>query len=189
MEATIIHPDDRSEVVLNQLEHLSKKVADNFCEISDLLHEAWEHKYYVERGYDSFHDYTEKELDVRGRKAYFLVQTTKKLKSLGIPWNKVREIGWRKTATIVPLLSATNHEQWIEEAKQSTLVHLNEKVKAEKKGRKASETPPVRITIQVDEDENTIIQAAIDCAKRDENINTSKAFVKICYDYFQRMDN
>ena len=42
------------------------------------------------------------------------------------------------------------------------------------------------MTIQLDQDENTIVQAAIDVAKRYEDVRSnSKAIVRICYEYYQ----
>jgi len=185
-ELQVIQPDDRSEIVLNKLSELSKRVVDDFCEIAELLHEAWEFQYHKLRGYDSFQDYTEFDLDIRGGKAYFLVRITKKLKQLNIPWKDVKEVGWRKTAAIEPILTRENATQWIEEAKSTPLAHLSEKVKATKQGREVSEDPPIRITLQLDQDENTIVQAAIEHAKRYEDVNsTSKAIVRIAYEYYQ----
>jgi hypothetical protein len=185
-ELQVIQPDDRSEIVLNKLSEISKRVVDDFCEMAELLHEVWEFEYHKLRGYDSFQDYTEQVLDVRGGKAYFLVRITKKLKQLGIPWQDVKEVGWRKTAAIEPILTRDNANKWIEEAKATPLAHLSEKVKAEKQGRQASEDPPIRMTIQLDQDENTIVQAAIEYAKRYEDVNsTSKAIVRIAYEYYQ----
>ena len=185
-EVTVINPEDRSEVVLNTLSDLSKRVVDDFCEIAELLHETWEYQYHKTRGYDSFQDYTEQVLDIRGRKSFFLVQIAKTVKKLKIPWEDIKGVGWRKTAVIAQILNSENKEKWIEEAKNTTLVYLTEKVKAEKQGRATPKEAPIRLTIQVDQDENTIIQAAIDHAKRYEDVKSnSQAFLRICYEYYQ----
>jgi len=183
---TVLQSEDRSEVVLNRLKELSKRVVDDFCEMAELLYETWEHGYHKTLGYDSFGDYTEENLDVKGRKAAFLVNITKTLNRLGIPWDEVREVGWRKTAAIAPVLTRDNAEKWIEEAKITPLAHLSEKVKAEKKGVEPSNDTPIRMTIQIDADEKTIVEGAMDYAKRHEDVtSSSKAIVHICYDYFQ----
>ena len=186
MEVEVIPPQDRSEIVLERLSELSKRVVHDFCEMSELLHEAWEYQYHKSLGYDSFQDYAEEQLDVKGRKAAFMVQIAKTLKRLGIPWEDVQEVGWRKTAAIASILNKDNAQQWIKEAKETPLAHLSEKVKALKQGREISEEPPIRMTIQLDQDENTIVQAALDFAKRYEDVNSnSKAIIRICYEYFQ----
>lgn len=187
-EVTVLQPDDRSEIVLNTLSELSKRMVNDFCQISELLHEAWEFQYHKTRGYESFQDYTEGELDIKGRKAHFLVQIAKTVKRLNIPWEDIKEVGWRKTAVIAPVLNQDNHEKWIEEAKTTPLAHLSEKVKAEKHGKEISDEPPIRMTIQLDQDEQTIVQAALDCAKREGASSNSKAIVMICYEYAQGRD-
>lgn len=183
-EVTVLQPDDRSEIVLNTLSELSKRVVNDFCEIAELLHEAWEYQYHKTRGYDSFQDYTEAELDIKGRKSFFLVQIAKTVKKLNIPWDDIKGVGWRKTAVIAPVLNSENKEKWIEEAKTTPLAYLSEKVKAEKQGKEPSDTPPIRITIQLTEDENTILQSAIDYAKRYEDVRSnSQAIVRMAYEF------
>jgi hypothetical protein len=187
-EVTVLQPDDRSEIVLNTLSELSKRVVNDFCEIAELLHETWEYQYHKTRGYDSFQDYTEHELDVRGRKAHFLVQIAKTVKKLNISWDDIKGVGWRKTAVIAPVLNSENKAKWIEEAKTTPLAYLSEKVKAEKQGREPSDTPPARMTFQMDADEQSIVNSAIDFARRFEGVNTpSQAIVKICYFYGMSM--
>ena len=188
MNIEVINPDDRSEIVLNKLSELSKRVVNDFCEIAELLHETWEFNYHKTLGYDSFQDYTEQVLDVRGRKAFFLVQIAKTVKQLRIDWDEIKEVGWRKMAVVGPILNSENKEKWIEEAKQTPLAHLSERVKAERHGREPSDTPPIRITIQLTEDENTILQSAIDLAKRHEDVRSnSQAILKMAYEYAMNM--
>jgi len=184
-QVEIVDPFDRSEIVLERLSEISKTVVQGFCEMAELLYEVWEYSYHKKLGYDSFQDYTEQILDVRGRKAHFLVQIAKTVKKLNIPWDDIKGVGWRKTAVIAPILNSENKEKWIEEAKGTPLAHLSEKVKAERHGREPSDTPPIRMTIQIDEDEQTIINSAIEYVKRMEGgISNSKALVKICYDFY-----
>jgi cell division septum initiation protein DivIVA len=189
-EVTVLQPDDRSEIVLNALSELSKRVVNDFCEIADLLHEAWEYQYHKTRGYESFQDYTEHELDIKGRKAFFLVQIAKTVKKLNIPWEDIKEVGWRKTAAISPVLTYDNKDKWIAEAKDTPLAYLSEKVKAEKRGKESPKEAPIRITIQIDQDENTIIQSALEYAKRYEDVKSnSQAFTRICYEYAQSKED
>ncbi|MBC8554980.1 MAG: hypothetical protein H8D23_35655 [Candidatus Brocadiales bacterium] len=190
MNIEVINPDDRSEIVLNTLSELSRRVVNDFCEIAELLHEAWEYQYHKTRGYESFQDYTEAELDIKGRKSFFLVQIAKTVKKLNIPWDDIKEVGWRKTAAISSVLNSENKDKWIEEAKNTPLAYLSEKVRAEKQGREEPNEAPIRITLQVDQDENTIIQSAIEYAKRYEDVKSnSQALVRICYSYAMSMEN
>ena len=68
--------------------------------------------------------------------------------------------------------------------KNDRYIDLSEKVKAEKQGRAISETPPIRMTLQLTEDENTIVQTAMDAAKRFDDVKSnSQAIVHICYEF------
>jgi len=186
INATENFPTNRTEEVREKLRNISYKVRSDFCEMADLLYEAWEGEYHKDYGYGSFYDYVEQELDIKNRTAGFYIQTAKKLNKLQIPWDEVREIGWRKTATIAPILTEENSQKWIEKAKETNLDHLSEKVKSEKNGEPENENPPVKLTIKVDQDSHTIIQAAIEHAKQKEGVKSnSEAISKICYDWVQ----
>jgi len=188
MEVEVISPNDRSEIVLTKLSELSKRIVNDFCEIAELLHETWEFQYHKVWGYSSFQECVEQKFDIKGRKGHFLVQIAKTVKQLGIEWNDIKEVGWRKSAVIAPILNSENKEQWITEAKELSLAHLSERVKASKQGREPSDKPPVRMTIQIDEDEQSIINSAIEYARRFEDVKTpSQAIVKICYEFAQSM--
>lgn len=190
MEIEVIIPDDRSEVVLNKLSELSNRVVNDFCEIAELLHETWEFQYHKTWGYASFQECVEQKFDIRARKAFFLVQIAKAVRHFGIEWKDIQEVGWRKSAVIAPILNSENKEKWIEEAKELPLAHLSEKVKASKQGREPSDNPPIRMTIQIDADEQSIINSAIDYARRFEGVKTpSQAIAKICYEFAQSMED
>ena len=184
-EVIEMYNESRASQVRNNLINVSQRVIKDFCELAELLHEVWDGQYHKEYGYKSFTDYVEAELDIKGRKAYSLVQTAKTIKKLQIPWEDVREVGWRKMGTISPVLTHENHEQLIEEAKTTPLPQLSEKVKAQKNGT-APEPPYVSLNLQLDEDQNSIVQAAIEYAKRYEDVrNNSQAIAHICYNWVQ----
>lgn len=184
-EVIDMYNESRASQVRNNLIDVSQRVIKDFCELAELLHEVWDGQYHKEYGYKSFTDYVEAELDIKGRKAYSLVQTAKTIKKLQIPWEDVREVGWRKMGTISPVLTHENHEKLIEEAKTTPLPQLSEQVKAQKNGT-APESPYLKLSLQLDEDQNSIVQAAIEYAKRYEDVrNNSQAIAHICYNWIQ----
>jgi len=185
-EVIEMYDESRASQVRNNLINVSQRVIKDFCELAELLHEVWDGQYHKEYGYKSFTDYVEAELDIKGRKAYSLVQTAKTIKKLQIPWEDVREVGWRKMGTISPVLTHENHEQLIEEAKTTPLPQLSENVKAQKNGTMPSDSPYVNLGFQLDEDQNSIVQAAMDYAKRYEDVrNNAQAITHICYNWIQ----
>lgn len=185
-EVVEIYNESRASQVRNNLINISQRVIKDFCELAELLHEVWDGEYHKEYGYKSFTDYVEAELDIKGRKAYSLVQTAKIIKKLQISWEDVKEVGWRKMGTISPVLTHENHEKLIEDAKSIPLPQLSENVKAQKNGTEPSDTPYVKLNFQFDEDQNSIFQAAIEYAKRHEDVkSTSQAITHICYHWIQ----
>jgi len=61
----VMQVNERAEEVLKKLKEVSKRMRDDYCEVAELLYEVWENNYHKEYGYDSFHDYTENELDIK----------------------------------------------------------------------------------------------------------------------------
>ncbi len=189
MEIVDLKPIDRAAKIRADLQTLANQVINNFCELSDLLLEVWKYQYHKQYDYSSFSEYVEAELDIKERKAYYMVQTAKVVHNLGIEWDEVRAIGWRKMGAITPLLTYDNKDELIKDAKELNLTNLTEKLKASKKGSDLNAEAPTRMTVQMDEDQNSIVKAAIDYAKRyEEARSNSDAIVKICYDWLQDKD-
>jgi len=188
-EVIEIYNDNRPKQVRSNLIQISERVIKDFCELAELLYEVWDGQYHKTYGYKSFSDYVEAELDIKGRKAYSLVQIAKTIKRLGIPWDEVREVGWRKMGTLSPVLNNDNQEELINEAKELSLPKLSEKVKATKEGKSEVDNPLVKLSLQLDEDENSIVMAAIEYAKRYEEVkNNNQAIAHICYHWIQHGD-
>ena len=176
----------RAEVVKQELQKVSKSVKENFISLAELLYEAWANQYHKDYGYTNFNDFTAT-LDLNPRKANWLVSITRTLHRLGIPWSNVEEIGWRKLGTISPVLDSTNYTEMLEEARENSLPVLEEKVKAMKQGREEDESP-VRLTLQLKEKENSIVETALEQAMQDDNITTKgKALSVIAYDWIYNL--
>ncbi|MCF8012494.1 MAG: hypothetical protein K9L56_14575 [Clostridiales bacterium] len=185
-EVIDMYQENRVNEVRNALINVSERVIHDYCELAELLHEVWQGQYHKEYGYKSFSDYVEAELDIKGRKAHFLVQITKTLNYLGIPWDEVREVGWRKMGCISSLMNENNAQYWIEQAQTLNLSQLSNLAKEYRSGNKFENEPIVRMTIQTTEDGSSIIKAAMDHAIKTKNAkNNSEALEKICYDWFQ----
>lgn len=183
METIDLKPVDRAMEVRKRIAQVSDEVKDSYIEIAELLYEAWENDYHKQYGYSAFNDFIEKETDIKPRKAQFLIQICKKMKVLGIEWDEVRSVGWRKMATIAPILTTENYKEWVEEAKNCTQRELSPKVQAERNSKEETE-PPVRITVHISEEENSIVQSAVEHARKNDSIkNTSQAIAHICYDW------
>ena len=185
----VIDPDsqedrNRPEVVKQELEKVAKSVKDNFISLAELLYETWSNAYHKEYGYSNFGDFSAS-LDINPRKANWLVSITRTIHRLGIAWTNVEEIGWRKLGTISTVLDSNNYTEWLDEARNNPLPVLEEQVKAAKEGREEAETP-VKMSLQLTEEENSITASAIEQAMNFDNVKTKgRALSIICYEWFQ----
>jgi hypothetical protein len=176
---------NRAHDVRVRLRDAAHQVQSGFATIADLLYEAWDNKYYRHWGYSNFHSFAEKELDIKGRKADFLVSTAKTLKRLGIPWDKVEHIGWRKLGTIASQMNEENHEELLELAEKNTQHQLAHIMRAKREGTEIVADPPKRLMVELPEEEHSIVQTAIEEAMKLDGVSSkARAITYICYEWY-----
>ena len=176
-----LKPVNRAHEVRKQLRNVASQVRDDYIELAELLYEARTGEYHKEWGYASFHDYLNSELDVRPRRGDFLVSIAKSVKELGIGWDEISGIGWRKAGAIASSLNQDNYKELIEMAKENSLSQLSNKLKAKREDRE--EEPMKKMTLQLSEEEYSIVMAAIEEVMKLDGINgKSRAIVKMAYD-------
>lgn len=189
MQPEVIDPNNpqeqgRPEVVKQELQKVADDVKKNFISMAELLYEVVSNQYHLDYGYSNFHDFAAS-LDLAPRKADWFVQIARTIHRLGVLWADVEEIGWRKTGVICRVLDANNYKEWLKEAEQDSLPVLEEKVKAALDGKKESETP-VKLNLQLQEEENSIVETALEKAMNLANVKTKgSAVARICYDWTQ----
>lgn len=183
-----ILPVSRAHEVRKSLYQAAKNVSENYIELAELLYESKENDYHTKWGYTSFHDYLERELDVGSRKGGFLLGIAKTVKRLDIDWNEVRAAGWRKIGVVYPLMNNENYQEMIELAENNSLNTLVEKTKEIRKGKKEVQEEEqetlIKVTFKMNEDEQSILIAAIEEAMKQEGINNkTQAIVTIAYQW------
>ena len=184
MEVVDLKPVGREFEVRKELRKLADQVRDDYIELAELLYETRSNQYHQQWGYASFSDFTEKELDMKPRKAKYLADICDTLKRLNIPWSEIQGIGWRKAGAISAGMNQDNAQERIEMAKDTSLRQLEEKMKAERQGREEVEEV-ARMALQFTEEEHSIVIAAIEEAMKEEGVNgKARAIVKICYDWY-----
>ncbi|WP_029689431.1 hypothetical protein [Thermoanaerobacter sp. A7A] len=175
--------------IKDKLKELQVNINDNYANLADLLYEIWTNKYYKEYDYSSFREFVDSVLDLNPRKAIFLVNFKDKLLKLNKSWDDVKDIGWRKLATIYSILTQDNFKHWINLAHECSLKELSEHVKAYKEGSFAPKEPKTRMYFQFSEEELSIVQSALEEAKRQANTTSNSVAIKnICYEWYQNLD-
>lgn len=175
--------------IKQELKEKAQGITETYLRMSELLYEVQVNKYHIEFDYGNFSDYVQEELDMKPRKANYLVSIADAVYRLGIPWNNLKGIGWRKTAVVVPQLTQDNYTELLNEARVSSLPVLNEKVKALKQGKEEPGNPPIKITVFLSEDEHSILSSAIEHMENEYGVKTrGKALASICYQFLKDED-
>lgn len=140
--------------------------------------------------YASFREYVEKELGLHYRKATYWVSIYNSLSESGVPWAKVKHIGWTKLKEIAEVLTVENVDEWVKIAEAQTTLQLVETVKGfkSKDAPKALEDQTAKtvttMTFKVHEDQKETVKAALDKAKGVSGTQVDTAALEfICLDY------
>jgi len=80
--------------------------------------------------YPTFRDYVEQVYGMAYRRAAYWVAIYNALSESGIPWSKVKDVGWTKLKEIAQVLTQENVDEWVERAASMNTQNLIAAVKA-----------------------------------------------------------
>lgn len=134
-------PEQRQEVIRDTLVN-SLDVPDRLGVMQgELLYEVSKNGYWKEwtyeddlsgeiKKYDSFEDYTERELEMKGRKAAYLISIYEKfVVQLGIPQETLRGLQWSKAKELVPVIDEDNWNDLLSKLPHMTMKEVKAMVK------------------------------------------------------------
>jgi hypothetical protein len=117
----------------------------------ELLYEVHSNEYWKDftdkfgedtRVYSSFEEYSEHELGIKRRKAYYLIKIyTKFVVELGLSLDILRTLEWSKACLVTEIIDADNWIEILDKLKTMSVAEIKAMVK-ELKGGKASEASP-----------------------------------------------
>ena len=201
--------DKRAEEVREALLQVRKDINKNYVKLVQLCYEAWKERYYKKWGYSSFVEFVETELGLRWRRVYYFLNIAKAVENLGLKWEEIQEIGWKKASEIAPVLKLENAREWLEKAKKLGYRELHEevrKIKAQKKKKKVKYNPVEtiesednqqdynfgevaeekrKLTFNLDNEQFYIVMTAIEQAKSEGYTSEADCLVHICYEWLQ----
>jgi hypothetical protein len=138
----------------------------------------------------SFREFVEANYCIGYRKAMYWIDIYNRLSNAGIPWAKVKDLGWTKLQIIAAVLTQENVDEWVGVAKSQNTVTLIETVKnAKAKAVQQSITDETSKTVttmsfKVHEDQKATIEAAIEKAKVQSGTDTNTVALEfICLDF------
>ncbi len=124
------------------------------------------------------------------RKAIYWIEIYNRLSNSGIPWEKVKDLGWTKLQIIAVVLTPENVEEWVSVAKSQNTVTLIETVKnAKAKNAQQAITDDSSKTVttmsfKVHTDQKATIDAAIEKAKSQSGTAAGTVALEfICLDF------
>lgn len=196
----VLGPDAISDIV-QEIENLTEKQAKqavgllteatdlNEFKLGGVLSKVAQSKWYEPHA--SMREYIENETAVGYRKGMYLIGVYNDLVKSGVPYDKVKHLGWTKLKEIARVLTKENMDEWIAIAEKQNTTTLIETVKNAVKAKagnpaltdETSKTVTTK-TFKVHDDQKATIEAAI--AKAKETVGTTVdtvALEAICLDY------
>jgi len=124
-----------------EIEHLSRDAAVelghtltddtdfNYFKLGGVLSVLMENGWYKELGYDSWPDFINEEYGLGKRKSQYLIQIYNGLVESGVAWDDVKDLKWTKLKELSHILTKENAAEWVEIARDLTVLQLQEKIK------------------------------------------------------------
>jgi hypothetical protein len=144
----------------------------------------------------SFREFVENGQGLEYRKASYWVAIYNRMAETGIPWSKVKNIGWTKLKEIAPILTIENVDEWVAVAESNTTLQLTEIVRNFKKkeaGQLTDETTEnikdvTTRTFKLHADQRLTVEDALEKAKTDAGTSVDSAALEfICQEYMSGM--
>jgi len=156
--------------------------------LSKVQGEGW----FMNAGAETFKAWVESACGIQYRKAMYLINIYNCLVQSGIPYEKVKGIGWTKLKELAPILDTENVDDWVALANEMTVLQLIEQIKAATKGSddggntEEGKAPSdiTTITFKLHKDQKDTVRAALDKAKHQTGSDVDTvALEAICMDY------
>ena len=155
-----------------------------FYEMSMGLLEAYDNEYARVWGFDTFADYVERELDMKPRTAYYMVDIGRTVRQLGITADRVQKIGWTKMKEITGAMTAApeDAEKFLNMAESMSTSQLRDALRSEVSLQGPVEGRPavMRLSLKFEGDSAGIISDGLSLAYADigkEDVNLGLAHI------------
>lgn len=147
--------------------------------------------WWKEDGFDTFRAFIEERFGINYRKAMYLISIYGSLVESGVAWEKLAGIGWSKVKEIADILTVDNVDEWVERAKELTVLQLQDAVRKAKIGtldkpdeQTGGDGGSTTFTCKVFPDQKETIQNAIDKAMKEAGTDSKGvALEAVCMNY------
>ena len=200
-EGEIVAKDEFQDLV-NEIENMKEKealsavtlitdqTAAGYIKLGGVLVRVHANEWY--KPYSSFQEFVTEKIGMKFRLACYYMQCYTALANGGIPFSKVKGLGWTKLAVIAPVINSDNIDHWVGVAKSQNVLTLKETIKAHKAANLAGElsneggdtTSVKSLTFKPHSDQEATIDAALKKAMDAANTeHKTVALEYICMDY------
>jgi hypothetical protein len=172
-------------------QQLAENVEFTFFQLGGVLSVIQSHGWYHDEGYETFRDFVEAEYGLQYRKAVYLIAIYNGLVESGVPWEKVKHLGWTKLKELAHILTPTNVDEWMGKVDGLTVLQLQQLLKSSGSPDVEAGVEPQQeankittLTIKVHSDQKEVIREAIEKAKTESATEyDSVALENICMQY------
>lgn len=169
---------------------LTDGVDFSYFKLGGVLAVMQHHDWWKDDGFDNFRQFIEAKFGIQYRKAMYLIGIYGSLVESGVPWSKLAGIGWSKVKEIAAILTLDNVDEWVERAKELTVLQLHEAVKKAQAGTLAktdeepAESGVTTFTVKVHPDQKETIAKAVEKAMKEAGTEfKGVALEAICLNY------
>lgn len=170
---------------------LTEEIDCNFFKLGGILAKIQDESWWEGEGFVSFEIYIQAELGMPYRKAMYLISIYDHLVESGIPYEKVKDLGWTKLKEIAPVINEENVDDWVDTAENMNLLQLTDEVKDFKKGETSDDEVAEKVKnavktkiFKLHAEQQEVVEEAIEVAKEASGSEfDSVALEYICLDY------
>jgi len=182
-----------AEEAIAEVPKLLNAADQNYFRIGGLLWAISANKYHKTVGFENFNEFVETVYGMKRRKAQYWMQIYDDLIESGVPWAKVKDVGWTKLRGLADILTVENADEWVQRALNSTVLQLREAIAKAKAGSLPTsgigptddeKSNVTAFTVKVYPDQKQSIKEAVAKARAEANTDyDGVALEAICMNY------
>lgn len=184
----------KQDKALALVPRLLDNIENDYFKLGGVLSLIQSQGWFQDKGYETFRAFVESELGMQYRKSMYLIGIYNNLVQAGVPWDKVKSLGWTKLNELAPILALDNVDDWVSLAEESTVLQLREAIKEAQAGTSADGGKPnpdaaadkttTTMTFKVHTDQKATIREALDKAKHQSGTDVDTvALENMCIDF------
>jgi len=155
----------------DKIEDAHKRAHMVYYDMSLGLLEAYENDYAPIWGCANFAEYVEKNLDMKYRQAYYMVDAGKVIRKLSLPREQVERIGWTKMRAITDFINAKPEDasRYLDMAERMSRTQLQAALEGEVNLQREKQAKPavMRLSLKLEGDAANVVSEALTIACED----------------------